>query len=83
MSGGHYQYAYSHAERFAYDLRLDLDRPELLEGLSGAHIDKLHHISALASYTARLMREAEWLFSGDTGPESFALRVEEIERDKP
>jgi hypothetical protein len=29
------------------------------------------------------MREAEWLFSGDTGPESFALRVEEIERDKP
>ncbi len=35
-----------------------------------------------AKRTSALMREAEWLYSGDTSEDSFLRRVAEIEADK-
>jgi hypothetical protein len=32
----------------------------------------------MADITAKLMKEAEWFYSGDTGEESFVERVDEI-----
>jgi hypothetical protein len=42
-------------------------------------IEKLKEIQVMADHTAALMREVEWLYSGDTGDESFMARVAEIE----
>jgi hypothetical protein len=44
---------------------------------------KLAEIAALVDHVAKLAREAEWLYSGDTGEETFMRRVQEIEEKKP
>lgn len=89
MSGGSFDYVYGRVEQFADELgvRLDehdkpnewSDKPNAFEP---ATLAKLREIEKLARYTARLMREAEWLYSGDTGDESFMRRVAEIEAVK-
>jgi hypothetical protein len=83
MSGGHYNYAYIKTDQFAESLSDDLANPIERSGLPEDVIAKLRTISALASYTAKLMKEAEWLFSNDTGPETFMRRVAEIEKSRP
>lgn len=90
MSGGSFDYVCYKVDQFAYDLGVRLDEydkkdewggtPNLFEPETRA---KLREIEQLARYTAKLMREAEWLYSGDTGDESFMRRVAEIERDMP
>ncbi len=40
---------------------------------------KLQAIAKDADRTANLMREAEWLYSGDTSEDDFLERVAEIE----
>jgi hypothetical protein len=44
---------------------------------------KLAEIAHLVDYAAKLAREAEWLYSGDTGEETFMWRVGKIEEKKP
>jgi len=84
MSGGSFDYAFSHVDRFADELEVKLD-PAYRDGygepldFEPATVAKLREILALATCTAKLIREAEWLFSGDTGDESFMRRVLEIE----
>jgi hypothetical protein len=81
MSGGSFNYAYQGTERFADELRLKLvENPYEFELKTR---NKLWEIEALVRYTAKLMREAEWLYSGDTGDDSFMQRVAEIESEKP
>jgi len=90
MSGGSFHYAYSRTAEFAEELSVRLDecdikdeygyQPNLYEP---ATLAKLREIEALARYTAELMKEAEWLYSGDTSDESFMRRVAEIEKRKP
>jgi len=86
MSGGSFDYAYSGVQDFADELGMKLDNwnkkteygdtPYKFEPTTRA---KLREIEALARKTAALMKEAEWLYSGDTGDESFMERVRQIE----
>jgi hypothetical protein len=44
---------------------------------------KLEEISHIVDHVAKLAREAEWLYSGDTGEDTFTERVARIEEKKP
>lgn len=84
MSGGSFDYAYSSVGDFADELSDKLSRNDVEEdgwkyGFELATIAKLREIEAIARKTAALMKEAEWLYSGDTGDESFMERVRHIE----
>ena len=81
MSGGSFNSAYQKTQYFSDELESRLDesvdsddwKPEPQTA------DKLREIVKIARYAARLMKEVEWLYSGDTGDESFMRRVEVIE----
>ena len=86
MSGGSFDYAYCKVHQFADDLGLRLDEVNAVNEWGDkpnkvseeAHA-KLRSIERLTRHVAQLMREVEWLYSGDTGDESFMERVREIE----
>lgn len=77
MSGGSFDYAYRHAHLFAEELDARI-ASGMQEEFWPETLAKLREIVALARYTAKMMREAEWLYSGDTSDESFLERVGEI-----
>jgi hypothetical protein len=81
MSGGSFNYAYQGTERFADELELKLEENPYEWELKTRN--KLWEISAMSRYISMLMREAEWLYSGDTGDDSFMERVAEIEKWNP
>lgn len=87
MSGGSFDYAYFRADQFADELGLKIDNTDEVNDwgekpyqFEPATLAKLREIEKLARYTAKLMKEAEWLYSGDTSDESFMSRVAEIEK---
>jgi hypothetical protein len=89
MSGGHFNYAYSRINLFADELANDLDEAgkmncygELNPELPDAVKTIMQEIIDLAEYTSRLMKEAEWYFSGDTGDETFLARVAVIKQER-
>ena len=86
MSGGSFNYAYGTVDQFADDLGVRLDEFDKADEFGDKRYEfepetlaKLREIERLARYTARLMKEAEWLYSGDTSDASFMKRVGEIE----
>ena len=85
MSGGSFDRAYGRVIGFADELRFRLDRNDIADacgwkdGFGAETVAKLREIEALARKTAALMKEAELLYSSDTGEESFAERVRRIE----
>lgn len=87
MSGGSFDYAYQRAVWFADDLRNRLQEQGKDPSGDGdfnptwetATAFKLAEIAAFADYLGALMKEAEWLYSGDTGEDTFARRIAEIE----
>lgn len=90
MSGGSFNYAFSHTATFAEDLGLRLDewdKPDRYgdypNRFEQATRDKLREIQVLAERCAKLMKEAEWLYSSDTGEETFMARVAKIEAGAP
>ena len=77
MSGGSFNYAFRWTEGFAEELEVKLhENRHKFEPLT---LKKLKEIERLARYTAQLMREAEWLCSGDTSDNSFLERVADIQ----
>ena len=87
MSGGSFDYAYSRTDMFADELGLKIDQVDEVNEwgekpykFEPSTLAKLKEIEKLARYTAQLMKEAEWLYSGDTGDDSFMRRVAEIEK---
>lgn len=86
MSGGAFDYAFSRVSNFADELECKIekcdevdqwgDKPNYFEP---EVIAKLRQIKAIAEHAALLMKEVEWLYSGDTGEESFSRRVREIQ----
>ena len=81
MSGGAFDYAYSRVLQFAEDLRAKIanngkedDYGDKL-GFSPQTITLLQSIAEDAERTAKLMKAAEWLYSGDTGEDGFAASV--------
>lgn len=82
MSGGSFNYSYRKVDEFSYTLEKildDIDRDDEDCGFEKETIEKLEGILVLCRKTAKLMKEVEWLISGDTGDESFMKRVKEIE----
>lgn len=86
MSGGSFDYAYSRVQDFADELGAKLDNwnkkteyGDALYEFEPATLAKLREIERQARHVAALMKEAEWLYSGDTGDESFMERVRQIE----
>jgi len=69
------------AHRFAHPLALELEC--VLADRNATWTSdvacKLSEIAAFADYVGALMKEAEWLYSGDTGEDTFTQRVREIE----
>lgn len=90
MSGGSFDYACYKTMQFADELRNKLDtqgkdtdgsgwtRPKW----SSAVADKLNGIADMAEHVGFLMKEAEWLYSGDTGEETFLERLRDIESER-
>lgn len=90
MSGGAFHYAYASTGAFAESLRERLSRQGQMLG-SGRYFEdyeptwtpqvaaELERIAGLAEHVAKLMREAEWLYSGDHSEESFLALVREHE----
>ena len=87
MSGGSFEYAYYRTMQFADELRNKLQEQGKDPSGGGWPNEtwttdvacKLSEIAAFADYVGVLMKEAEWLYSGDTGEDTFAQRVREIE----
>ena len=81
MSGGSFDYAYRRVEQFAEDLRAKIadngkenDYGEKCE-FSPETIALLQSIVEDAERTAKLMKAAEWLYSGDTGEDDLSASV--------
>ena len=89
MSGGSFDYAYARMHEFADDLRDMLSQQgQKKDGWEVGTWEpqvaaKLAEIAALVDYAAKLAKEAEWLYSGDTGEDTFMERVSKIEEKKP
>lgn len=86
MSGGSFDYAYWKVDEFADTLRNYIDANDTKDkdgwsyNLPAEVIAKLTPLVREASILARKMKEAEWLYSGDTGPDTFLQRMSEIEK---
>lgn len=86
MSGGSFNYAYCKVDQFSDELSVRLDEHDrkneyghTLYSFEQATREKLREISEMARYVADIMKEVEWLYSGDTSEDSFMDRVREIE----
>lgn len=87
MSGGSFDYACYRTMQFADELRNMLEEQGKDPSGNGCHNPewktdvacKLAEIAAFADYVGALMKEAEWLYSGDTGEETFLHRINDIE----
>ena len=78
MSGGSFNYAYTKVDQFADELcvRIYGDTPDDFEQET---FNKLIEILKLARYAAKMMKEVEWLYSGETSDDSFMKRIRDIE----
>jgi len=82
MSGGSFDYAYENPAQFADELENKLDdvRPDTQQ-FAPAVTARLWLLVVEARRLSRLMREAEWLYSGDTGEDTFSKRVAKLDEE--
>ena len=78
MSGGSFNYAWIGVYSFVEYLEEVLAEPS--EDLKPETVSKLREIENKVRQAGQLMREVEYLYSGDTGNETFMERVAEIEK---
>ncbi len=78
MSGGSFDYVWLRVYEFVNDLAGRIITPN--EDFKPETIAKLREIEKTVRLAGKLMREVEYLYSGDTGNETFLERVAEIER---
>lgn len=86
MSGGSFNYAYSRVQDFADELEHKLAAAQELrnEGKDGSAVfdapttERLERIGKIVRDAAALMKEVEWLYSGDNGEDSFARNVQAL-----
>lgn len=88
MSGGSFDYAYLGMLNFADQLGARIDEEEKIDKFgcqpnkfSQEVINKLREIERITRYAGRLAQEAEYLYSGDTGEESFISNLNDIENE--
>jgi hypothetical protein len=85
MSGGAFDYAYAKVRSFADELELKIHKnnetdvyDEAPYGYRPDTLEALDCIREEALRVSQFMREAEWLYSGDIGEETFLKRIENI-----
>jgi hypothetical protein len=88
MSGGHFGYGCFKISQFADDLQHEIDQNDDTSvdqwgsqrgrGFDKTTIDKIQQAQRVIAYAAALAKELEWLYSDDTGPESFVAAVNDI-----
>lgn len=85
MSGGSFNYAFHQVGQFIEELEVKLDNADKIDefGCCPNYFEprvlaKLRNIATMARYTAKLMKEVEWLYSGDIGEDTFMKRIDEI-----
>jgi len=86
MSGGSFDYAYWKIEEFSRELRNRLNGTGQDEDGCGEPKQEwpepvkntLLEIADLSEKLSKLAKEVEWLYAGDTGPESFMENIGEI-----
>lgn len=85
MSGGAFDYAFSRVDSFACELQNRLDERDRKDewgytpnAVSDTAFAALKEIQREAERLAKLMREVEWFYSGDTGEDTFLARVEGV-----
>ena len=90
MSGGSFNYAYMRVLDYAEELKRKLDYFDEVDDYGGTPynfhpsvLKKLRGLEREARTLAAKMREAEWLYSGDTGEEWFMKTIEELESYRP
>lgn len=88
MSGGSFDYAYWGVSNFAEELEIKIregkeknEYGEMCNDYSDEVIDKLKEIEQKARYISNLMKEVEWLYSGDIDEELFLENVKEIKNN--
>jgi predicted mannosyl-3-phosphoglycerate phosphatase (HAD superfamily) len=85
MSGGSFNYAYTKVEKFVEKLDEKLNKVDYKDQYGSKTyefepetLEQIKIIRNLAECTAKLMKEIEWLYSGDTSDDTFMKSVEEI-----
>jgi hypothetical protein len=85
MSGGEFDFAYAHFISFAEEVNNKLnqqgleDRYGCVEPVLPTEIEKeIREVVQLTRYVGELAKEVEWLYSGDSGNETFLKRIKEI-----
>jgi hypothetical protein len=76
MSGGEFGYAYGRVEYFCELLTDKINNKEY--AFSEETSSLLEDILDGVEIAGELMKEVEWLYSGDTGEDSFQENIEEI-----
>lgn len=82
MSGGHYEYKYSVIASLAEEMQTDIDNNNTpndmgyVENLRTEVIERIQACQKLLEKAAKLSKECEWLYSGDTGEDTFMERTD-------
>jgi len=86
MSGGHFgDYDYYKVSQFADELELDIDNNDKPDEYGWKHnhdpdvIDVLREQIPKLRKMATIMRDIDYLYSGDIGDDGFLLRMKEVE----
>lgn len=87
MSGGSFDYAFTRVNQFADELRIKLENrkkrnewDEVCYDYSDDVINELTNIKLAAFTLSDLMKEVEWLYSGDISEETFLMNIDEIKQ---
>lgn len=82
MSGGSFDYAYSKVLNFADRLQEEIERNNIpdpvyncCQNFSSNTVGFLKDIEVITRIVASLMKETEWLYSSDTGEDTFVREV--------
>lgn len=78
MSGGHYDYAYLKVIEFGDCIERDLTEPKDWMNYSPECMLRLKQIAAEAARFAGVMKDVEWLLSGDVGEETFMKNFDPV-----
>lgn len=77
MSGGSFNYAYGHVIQFSEELKNSIDKN--IDEFPSEVMEKLKQIIIKTEEAAFLMKEVEWLYSGDTSDKTFMERIKKYE----
>lgn len=86
MSGGHYNYEQHCINNIIDVITDDLDfnvgddPAEWYPDMPNDVIIRMKELKQKLELVAKLVHEADWLYSGDTGPETFCIQYDKIIR---